>query len=689
MIKIAFVVLFTIWISTAYGLLIERLLKLKNPLFFHAPLGFAALLVSLQLFYYPVQLLNLSSLWIHTITSIIYLLLFLFSLTIVSKIIKDFLRFETIWVIVSTLVFLIIFYYSSISIEHADAQMYLNYIAQNVDIDNLNLFNLWTGLVGDEFVSVYLFQGYYHFGSFLIKFVNSFNEYLHIGGKIDYILISMWGLGSLYSIISGLAVINFIKIFKFKNIYILFAVAFFALFFTNFYYWKTVYSFYGNTYRSILMAMMMFYLYMWNKHEDSNYKYLAMIVFGAAVTASSSSLFIGFSLLFGSAYYRLVERKDNVIIDSSYVGFFMVLYVLAMLYKDHLSLFVILFPVTILYYMFHKLSLIQNSLHHFEFFLNKYHKVIFLVLIPFLAIIFSIWSTLNDIYYPWNMFHYFGDHSGYDMVKNYIFLHSDWIDNSLNVLRWLGIFILFFKYKEESGVRYLLAHYLILAVFFLNPLTTSFISKAFASNVYYRLFETLFNAFSEILILTYLLNYLWSKKTLTILLSSSLIFVVLFSHYKSYYLEDTSSLYGFYKKDGHNVDHLYKVTPNELEVIQKFVEEYNGLDINHKQVAIISHVEGIRTFLPNVYQVFTARQYWSVWDRIDQDLYAVAREYYGWEKSPMGLDYKQSCPLILKYEIDYIINEKWENYQFDEAINECSLSFFENNDYRIRRVVYD
>lgn len=66
--------------------------------------------------------------------------------------------------------------------------MYLNYIAQNIDNQHLNLFNLYSGKVGAEWDALYLFQGYYHFGTFLCHIINVPSVLLGIGGKIDNIV---------------------------------------------------------------------------------------------------------------------------------------------------------------------------------------------------------------------------------------------------------------------------------------------------------------------------------------------------------------------------------------------------------------------------------------------------------------------------------------------------------------------
>lgn len=685
MLKISLILGLTLWVSTAYGIFLKRRFSIQND-HFTAPLGFAALLFTLQILYYPAQLYNLSSLMIHIPTILLYALLGVYSLRVFREIIRQYLKFQILWVIASLIAFIIVFNVVEIDLPRADGQMYLNYIAQNINIDELNNFNLWTGLTGSEFVSVYLYQGYYHFASFISWSVNILVRLIGSTVYIDNIVISIWGFGMFYSVISSLAILNMIAYFKYKNRWVKTTLTIFALFFTNFYYWKVAFAFYGNTWRSLFMALMMYYLYRWIKEEDDNYRWATALVFGASIAASSSTLFIGFSLLMGVSFYRFKKGYPNVIRDASYIGLPMVLFVLAIQYNDHFNAFLLLMPITIIYYGFHSTDVGKKILDTLDSFFSKYAFWVFIVVLPMLAIAYSFYDMAKDPYYIWNVTHYFNNHAAYDMVKDYFFIHSSWLDNLLNVIRWSGIALLIVKYRKEKGIDYLLHHFLFLAVFFLNPLATSFISKAFASNVYYRLFESLFNTFSEIVILGYLLNHFSSKKIMQTILSLVLVFAVVYSHYTSYVLADGSSLYGFLVDKNDEFDDLYKVRPDELLVIKALQVEVATLPKRERQVTVVSHADGLRTFLPEVYVVFTPRQFWSAWDRIDQDFYAVARQYYGWDKSPQGVDYTKSCSYLEKYEIDYVINERWENILFDQAIESCTEIIYDNDEYRLRRV---
>ena len=233
MLKIFIIVALIIWLSTTAGTLLRDRFNLQN-MKYTAPLGFAAILFGLQMLYYPVQLFNLPSLYIHLITLGVFVSLLIVSLFFIVKNIKQYLTIDSLWLVLSVTLFFIVFYNSAIDITYADGQMYLNYIAQNISIEELNNFNLWTGLVGEEFVTVYLFQGYFHFAGSFILMVNSFHNIFRLGGYIDNIVILIWGLGALYAIISGLLIIDMANYIKTKSPVIKHTLIFFSLFFTNF-----------------------------------------------------------------------------------------------------------------------------------------------------------------------------------------------------------------------------------------------------------------------------------------------------------------------------------------------------------------------------------------------------------------------------------------------------------------------
>ncbi|MEG3003969.1 MAG: hypothetical protein RR878_03370 [Anaerorhabdus sp.] len=220
----------------------------------------------------------------------------------IKKVIKKLLKVETIFVILSLLVFFFVFYNCFIDIEFSDAPMYLNYISQNINNKHINLFNLYTGLVGAEWDSLYLYQGYYHFTSFLCWLINIPHYLFNSTGYVENIAISTWSMGMLYNILSSMVFISIIKYFKWENKVIEYSVLIFTLFFSNFYYLRIAFSFYGNMFRTLLITLLIFLIYQWAKEEKDQLKYLFVLVVAAGLACSSSFLFISFTVLFNCLF---------------------------------------------------------------------------------------------------------------------------------------------------------------------------------------------------------------------------------------------------------------------------------------------------------------------------------------------------------------------------------------------------
>lgn len=674
---------FILWCSTAYGQFIKEKFELSN-LNYTAPLGFAGLLLTLQVFYYPIQYFNLNSRFLMWITLVILLLIVLMSMLRISQIIKQYMRLQALWVIIAFALFIFLFYQSSIFMMYADTQMYLNYIAQNVNTSRVNDFLLWTGLQGVEFDAIYLFQGYFHFISSIIQILNMGKAMFGLA-PVDNIVISTWGLGLVYSVVSSLTILEFINYFKYKSQWIKSLLTIFSLFYTNLLYWKLSYSFYGNTWRSLFMATLMFILFKWIQEERDEYKYIGAIIFGASLAASSSSLFIGFATILGFTYYRFKTKAGNIIADISILSLPMVVYVLAILAKDHLNIAIILLVISLLYFSRFIFQVVNKVLLSIEGFVKQHTNLIFIIFLPLVAIIYSFVYKYFNPSYPYDFFHYFQNHAGYDMVKDYLFIHSDIFDIFLNILRWSAVALLIYKYRVHKSSNYILSHFLLTALFFLNPLTTVFISKTFASNVYYRAFESIFNAFSEVLLFSYLFNYLWNKKFIFWFISLLLMLTVSYQHYASYILNDRTAIYGLAMAEGKTVMPIYKISYNEYDIIQNFIALNNDKPIKNKQLTVVSHANGLRTFVPDAYQLFTARQYWYNWDRVNQEFYELAWRKFPWDEVKI-LDYPKSCDYLSEFSVDYIIVETIYNKEFDKATDSCTFTYYSNGEYKIKKV---
>lgn len=670
--NIIILVLMLLVLSTGVGLFVARLFKYEGK-GFKAPLGFAVILAILQALYYPVQILNGPFKFIAMASLIVLFLSLIVSIIEYKGIIKDLWRKETLWVVLSLIAFLAVFYHCFLDLEFADGPMYLNYIAQNIINPSINKFHLYTGLVGQEWDGLYLYQGYYHFTSFLCWFINFPYYILHQSVYIPNIKVTVWAMGLLYSILSSMLIVNIIKSFtiekKFEKI-----ILFFTLFYSNFYYWRVAFAYYGNTYRTFFVTFLMFLIVEWLHLSVKNSKKLIPFIVMAGFACSSTFLLVSFVALYSLAVYLFTIKEENAFHSCAIFVAPMVLYVAVMISRQSLVLGVAVGIIALLYYIFHqRLSTFINVIENFLF---KHSKIIFYYVIPVIAIIVSFLINTFDKDCYLNYSYYFQDHQRYDMVKDYTFRYSNYIDNILNVIRWIGVIVIL-KCKNS----YYKTVFIMMLILFMNPLTTTTIAYTIASNVFYRSVEVMFNPLTETLLLVTVYNLFkhnWQRYSLYFLL----VVIVLIGHSTSY-VGSKEGLYSYHVAGGKMVDPILKIERGEKEVIDILMEEQKQFD---RQMVVISQANGLRTFIPTAYQLFTARDHWYAHTRLNEEFYQIARKHYPWQE-PVETHYESTCKYVQEYNVDYMIIKYWENPEFDQSSDACTETMFTGAKYKLKKVV--
>lgn len=677
MIKIFLAISLLIVVFFGYGKTMMKLLKLEKEIF-AVPIGFVTFFSVLQLFYYPVQFFNLSFNLIIVITAVLLILGIILAFLHLKEV-----KVSKYWlfVVLSIFVYLGVFYFCFIDIEFSDSPMYLNYIAQNINNSTLNKFDLYSGLVGQEWDGLYLYQGYYHFASYLCWMINIPYYLLGSSGYVENIAISTWGLGLLYNVLSSMIIINIIAYLKFDNKYFKFVVLLFTLLFSNFYYWRIVLAFYGNTYRTILITMLMFYSYRFVNDENEKLKYLMMLIVGAGIACSSSFLFISFSVLICLCAYLFSNKRPNAFKDMAIIVLPIAIYASVMFYKSNKLIGMILAIIFLIYYLFKNTYIINNICQIIEKFLFKYAKIIFFVFLPLLLIAYSFYLNVTDDNLLIDYAYALQDHQQYDMVKDYTFRYSGIIDNCLNIIRWLGVAMVIYK-AHTNGDRYIKYTFVLMLLLFLNPLCASGLAQTIASNVFYRNVEVLFNPFTESLILLSIIDNI-NNKYITMGISAVLLLSTILGHALSF-VDSDEGLYTFYVNGGKEVDHIYKIEHGEYEVIKRLQEELANDPIDGQPV-VISQANGMRTFIPNAYQPITTRDFYYPYNRIDWNFYEIVRKHYPWQEH-VDTPYENTCMYLERYDVDYLIIKYWDNSEFDQASDACSVTIFESAEFKLKKV---
>ena len=678
MINLLLSLLLTMLVGYGYGEKLNKLFNLNNS--FSLPIGFVLFLTLLQIFYYPVQYFNLSFNYIIIISVIVYGIGLVLFVRYFKSIIKQILSINTIWLMLSFITFIVVYYYCFIDIDFSDSQMYINYISQNVNIDKLNMFHLYTGVTGSEWETIYLYQGYYHFGSFLVWLTNIPYYLFNASESVANITIITWGLGIIYSLVSSTFFINMINYLDVKDKLFKNSLLLFTLLYSNFYYWRVALSFYGNTFRTLFITMLMFYIYRWIKENKEEYKFIIIIILFAGLAVSSSFLFISFGVMIALTIYLFINKKDNAFIDMSYLVIPILIYGVVIFSKDSMLIAIALLLLSIIYYIGINFKLFKNIISVIERFIFKYAKVIFYIIVPIILVIISIYVNVTQTDFLYGFDFWFKDHRKVDMVLDYTFVYSSLLTFILNIFRWYGVYLVL----REKGNGYIKVTFIVMLLLFLNPLVSTAISYTIASNVFYRLVEVMFNPFTEAILFIYIVNKFEGKKLVKVLCCFVMIFVTSFNHACSFLGNDIGH-YSFYIEGGKKSMPLYKVTWYEYDVIQKYMNEIKG-DGDSK--TILSHTDALRSFSPSTKQIFTARDYYYQYTQIDWNFYSIAKNMFDWEEE-RDANFHHACMYIERYEVDYVILKHNLAGKFDKGSDMCTYTIYENDVYKLKGVIDD
>ena len=648
-----------------------------------SPLGFAAILGVLQTLYYIPLMLHLSFAWIIGITSIVLLGAAVLTIRSYKDVLKAVFSLNALAVLVFALAFLFVFSKMYIDLDYSDSSTYLNYIAMNINAPQLNLYDLSNGLRGAEWNVYYLFQGYFHFGSYLCWLVNLPHYLLGSSSYVPNLVVSVWGLGLLYNVFSGSLIVTAVRGLHFRNKIAKAAVLLFALFYADFFYWDITFAFYGNTFRSLFIMLLIYIIYRWQKDDDDEVRYLLLFPLAAGFACSSSFLFMSFAVMFALAGYLFAARKPHALRYMIVLILPMVMYVCAYLAR--------VMPVAgaaaaVLYgavLLLLKSGKADRLSAYAEDLLYDHGKMLFFGIVPAVFALGSFAVHLLQTNDFTSYLYYFRDFRHSDMITDYLFLHSEWLDGLVNVLRWAGVILVIAERKPQSDQeRWMRAFVIMMTVFFLNPLCTILLQKTITGMVFYRNFMVLFNPLTEAYFLWVIFRKLEEKKVFGYALSAALAAAVVIGNAGSFMLDEHTGLYWVYLKGGQNVDGVYKIHTDELQAITALKE---GTDaIQDRQPVIVSQSGATLTYIPEAYSIFGPWNYYYAMDRVNEEFYQIARRHEDWieEEHP---DYTKSCGYLDEYNVDYVLLQYWQSPEFDEATDACTVTVYEGSRYKVKK----
>ncbi len=687
MVRIILGVILFIIMCTGVGIEASKFLNIKKP-GFYTVIGFVVFFCLLQILYYPAQIFNLPFAYIRIVSLLLLGSGLIVTFTNYKDVIKEIFRKEMIIVLISVLIFSFIYSKMFLDIEFSDAATYLNYISQNINIKKLNMFNPVTGLKGHEWDIYYLYQGYYHFGSFVCWLINSPFYMFHVGGFVANITICTWTLGLIYSVISTMFIINLIEYFNFKNNLFKVAIYVYSLFFANFFYWKVAFSFYGNTYRALFGAILIFWIYVWLKEENEQIKYFFPVIITAGLSFTSSYLFISFVIMFSLAVYLFIIERQKVIYDMFTFVAPIAVYGTIMFGKVYLFILIPALLFLAVIYIGRLFKPVRRTMLYLDDFFYKHIKLIVFIILPIVLVLLTLYLNFIKTGFVPKIPHYFENHQNYDMVKDYYFVYSTIIDNFFNVIRWVGIGLIIYNAKSVED-KFLKVLIIITFYIFLNPLTFSAVAFGLTGIVYYRLIEVVFNPFIELLIFMHVFKLLDFNLNIKKVFAILILVCVLIGNVMSFN-DSKLGLYTFYINGGKDTTPLEKISQNEIQAIAEMKKAIDNCESckDKWQIVVISQTSALRTYMPEIYQIYTSRDNYYVESRLNEAFFQITRRHYPWLNEEVEPEYEDTCGyLTTSYGIDYILLEYWENPEFDKYSDACTVTNFTGSNYKVKTVI--
>ncbi|MBQ1447242.1 MAG: hypothetical protein IIZ14_08315 [Solobacterium sp.] len=649
---------------------------------FSAPYGFALMLGTLQMLYYPAQILHLSFLWIILPSALVLCFAACATLLRIKDVLKGLLRPQSAAVLITAVLFFLVLRQCSVDMNFADSSAYLNYIAMNINADHLNLYDITNGLRGSEWLVLYSYQGFYHFGSFLCWLTDLPYWLGHAAYQIPVMTISIWLLGIIYNVLSTMVIIDTVDRLRFKDYGFKILLLVFLLYYSNFAYWDISFAFYGNTFRNLFIMVMIRVIMVWLDDGQEKLKYLIPFILAAGLACSSSYLFMGFAVLYALAAHLFRIRRENALYDMTTFIIPMVLYACTFLIANHGKLAGLVLLVYALYLVLRRHPAVKKVVETVDMFFGDHCTLIFFILVPLIFVIGSAIITYLGKNVLVTYATYLDDFTGIDMTRDFLFLHAGWLENLLNLCRWGGYFLLLKKTDRTEGEGYLKDLAVLLMIFFLNPLCIVMLEATMTGHVFYRNFLTLFNPLTEAVFFTLVYDRVkeytagrWGMKAV-------LCTAVLLGNLGSWYPSLYKGQYWIYIRDGKMEDPYHKVEPDEYNALQALI----ALDRENPkegQTVLLSHSGSTLVYMPDAYQIFTPRNEWFV--SVDEDFFNIARRHFSWREEG-NPHYERTCEYIEQYGVDYILDQYWENAAFDEAADGCSVIVYDGSKYRVRQV---
>ncbi len=669
-ISIVFTVVLLLTISIGYGLAFNRQTLSGQILF-----GFSFLLC----FLFAVDAIFI------TVCAPKKLIFLMYSVICLFGVIQFLKRFDEIkienkklWIIMIPfcIVMVLIFMNRTMALETFDSMHYLSVVNEGIGTEYFGFIDYETGAITDFISITDDYESFYHLNSFILWGLAHVYEFLN-SSQVFTIQIYVWSMSFLFFVLLFCFFVDLTNRFQFSSKHKLISGIFILLFVAG-HYWNNSLTFLGNTYRQFYSAIIALELYtMFRKKTFSMEECFSLsILTGALIAFSSSAFLLNFIVLFCLLVVLLNHSIESygkkVIILTVPTVMYGMVYFLNMKKMSWIYCLCI-----VLFYLF---------CFAYDHCLKKWHNRIAWLIHMGLAFSWIVIVSLSlkcIIFDNYPLLEFFFNYSSYDMIWDF-FSFNDFRHIVINTPILIGAFLSFKQVKSDLYMKYLL----LLILFFVNPVSMTFVKVYLAGILSQRIFETVFNYYNCIIFLFVFFEVFKNKfgNGDNILLTA--LCVVSLTYLFSYYHDSFRP-----EEDFHP---LYKMQRDEVEILSTLNEYVKS---SSRRYRIVSQSDATKGYISNIKMMHEFRGYDKYTLNEESSMIVklfLPRDYPGQVMFTDEPDFHCMCDTLIKNRVDFVLIDKNQVFLDKEVVlpieflvRDCAELLFENETYAIYRFYWD
>lgn len=655
--------------SYSYGSLIQSFFKWRITQYINILLGFGFIIGVLNFIIYPIVIFNLST---NIFVGLVYFILVL-PIFFYRRI--QWFKLDRYLLIFSLIVFirLIITYQRGLAEESFDTVHYLSYIIEAAKGTFFTEFDV-NGGIRTWILPLDDFSSYYYVLATLYRSI----EFIKNQFNMDILTLTMpsimWISTLFYYILSVSLSFASIKSLKIRNIIHQIIIILLIQFFFGAFYYNSVFSFYGNTYRTLFSGLLVLLIFdaLQKQQFEVSHSFMNMITISSILGFSGAGYLSSFIALYTYILLMLMKyRLSNVNISMIYFMFIPIV-----LFVSNYWLFLNLVSRPILILLLLTYCVLFGITLLIKYPLQNIYRYIIVFLVPFgiyvaSFIINNSTPIMQEFFVPRSKADMVWDYFSIDNVRSLLF----------NSLIWISV--LFYIYKSKM----LFARYFIMVLLiFINPITYPFIVKVMAYDlVYQRSFDALFNPFTISLLISYLLVLFDKYRMINVGVLTMSFFLAQYSVFNNYH---------FYFNPEVNYSGFNRLPKDQVEVFEVLntkiqIEKYD-------RAIVVSQVPSVKGFVSNVFSVLDYNTYRSI-DRYDEEaspsispLWNIfyPRDFYGQSIFSDEPDYANTCMYLVDSKVDFVLLDATQFYMINGdyvplelRVRDCGTEVYRNNRY--------